>query len=64
MIEARTPVDRERLFNCEFFRLWRLHGELPFTAGAKGEPRMLVCLEGAGQLEHSGSTYVIGKGEV
>jgi mannose-6-phosphate isomerase len=64
MIEARTPVDRERLFNCQFFRLWRLRGASPFTVGAAGEPRVLVCLEGAGQLEHSGSTYSVGKGEV
>jgi mannose-6-phosphate isomerase len=63
-VEARTPVDRERLFNCEFFRLWRLQGESPFIVGAAGEPRVLVCLEGAGQLERSGSTYIIGKGEV
>ena len=64
MIEARTPVGRERLFNCEFFRLWRLQGESPFKVGAAGEPRVLVCLEGAGQLERSGSTYIVGKGEV
>jgi mannose-6-phosphate isomerase len=64
LIEARTPVDRERLFNCEFFRLWRLHGKSPFTVGKAGEPRALVCLEGAGQLEGSGSTYNVGKGEV
>ena len=25
---------------------------------------LLVCLEGAGQLERSGSTYIVGKGEV
>ena len=64
MIEARTPVDRERLFDCEFFRLWRLQGESPFTVGAIGEPRVLVCLEGAGHVEHSGSSHGVGKGEV
>jgi len=64
MVEARTPVDRERLFYCDFFRLWRLRGELPFTVGAMGEPRVLVCLEGAGQVEHNGSTYAVSKGEV
>jgi len=63
-VEARTPVDRERLFNCDFFRLWRLHGELPFTVGATGEPRVLVCLGGAGQVEHNGSTHAVDKGEV
>jgi mannose-6-phosphate isomerase len=64
MVEAGTPVDRERLFNCEFFGLWRVHGDSPFTVGAAGEPRVLVCLEGAGQVEHNGSTHAAGKGEV
>jgi len=64
VVEVRTPVDRERLFNCEFFGLWRLHGDSPFTVGAAGEPRVLVCLEGAGQVEHNGSSFVVGKGEV
>jgi mannose-6-phosphate isomerase len=63
-LEARTPVDRERLFNCDFFRLWCLHGASPFTVGATGEARVLVCLEGAGQLERSGATHIVGKGEV
>ena len=27
-------------------------------------PRVLVCIEGAGQVEHGGSTYAIGKGDV
>jgi mannose-6-phosphate isomerase len=64
MVEARTPVNRERLFNCEFFRLWRLHGELPFTVGTAGEPRVLVCVEGEGKMGHGGSIYAVGKGEV
>ena len=62
--EARSPVDRERLFDCEFFGLWRLHGDSPFTVGAAGEPRVLVCLEGAGQVEYNDSPYIVGKGEV
>ena len=64
VVEASTPVDRERLFSCEFFRLWRLHGDSPFTVGAAGEPQVLVCLEGTGQVEHNGSVHAIGKGEV
>ncbi len=64
MVEVRTPVDRERLFNCDFFRLWRLHGESPFNVGAPGELRLLVCLEGVGDVEYNGSSYGVGKGEV
>jgi mannose-6-phosphate isomerase len=64
MVETRTPVDRERLFNCDFFRLWRLHGDSPFPVGAHAEPRILVCLEGTGKLENSGSAHAVSKGEV
>ena len=61
---ATTPVERERLFHCEHFRLWRLRGQSPFTVGAAGVPRVLVCIEGAGQVEHGGATYAVGKGDV
>jgi mannose-6-phosphate isomerase len=64
VVETTTPVERERLFHCEQFWLSRLHGDSPFTVGAAGVPRVLVCIEGAGQVEHSGATYAVGKGEV
>ena len=64
VVEATTPVERERLFHCEHFRLWRLRGESPFTVGAAGMPRVLVCIEGAGQFEHGGANYAVGKGDV
>ena len=64
VVEATTPVQRERLFDCEYFRLWRRRGQSPFTVGAAGEPRVLICLEGTGQVEHGGATYAVGKGEV
>src|SRR6202453_4179266 len=34
VFEATTPVNREKLFDCEYFRVWRLRGESPFTVGA------------------------------
>jgi mannose-6-phosphate isomerase len=64
VVEEVKPVLRERLFLCEHFRLWRLRGESPFTVGAAGMPRVLVCLAGDGQLEHDGATYAVGKGDV
>ena len=64
VVEASTPADRERLFSCEHFRLWRLRGQSPFTVGATGMPCVLVCIEGAGQVEHGGTNYAVGKGEV
>jgi mannose-6-phosphate isomerase len=64
LVEATKPVERERLFHCEHFWLWRLRGQLPFTVGAAGVPRVLICIEGAGQVELSSATYAVGKGDV
>ena len=64
VVDGKTPVERERLFDCEHFRLWRLRGQLPFIVGAVGMPRVLVCIEGAGQIEHGGATYEVGRGDV
>jgi mannose-6-phosphate isomerase len=64
VVETTTPVWRERLFLCEHFRLWRLRGEAPFTVGAVGTPRVLVCIEGSGAVEHGGASYAVGKGDV
>ena len=64
VVEATTPAERERLFQCEYFWLWRLRGQSPFAVGAVGVPRVLLCIEGAGQVEHGGATYVVGKGDV
>ena len=60
----RNRLTRERLFDCDHFRLWRLHGQSPFAVGAAGAPRVLVCLEGTGRVEHGGETYAAGKGDV
>ncbi len=64
VVEATAPVERERLFHCEHFSLWRLRGETPFSVGTAGVPRVLVCIEGTGDVEHSGTTYAVGKGDV
>jgi mannose-6-phosphate isomerase len=45
------PAKREQLFNCAQFKLWRISGELPFTIGAVDVPRILVCIDGNGELE-------------
>jgi mannose-6-phosphate isomerase len=64
VVEATTPVGRERLFQCEYFWVWRLRGQSPFTVGAAGVPRVLVCIEGAWQVEDGRATYAVGKGDV
>jgi mannose-6-phosphate isomerase len=63
-VENAMPVEREILFDCEPFRLWRLLGAAPFPVGATGEPRVLVCIGGSGQLEYANLPYAIGKGDV
>ena len=64
IVVSTTPVERERLFDCEHFLLWRLRGESPYNVGAAEMPRVLVCIEGSGWFEGSGSAYGIDKGEV
>ena len=64
VLESATPVKREQLLDCEYFRLWRIGGELPFSVGAVGLPRVLVCIEGGGEIEQGYTTYAVGKGDV
>ena len=64
LVVTSTPVERERLFDCEDFQLWRVRGESPFDVGTAEMPRVLVCIEGSGWLEGSGSAYGVEKGEV
>ena len=63
-VEAKTPVEREALFHCEHFRVWRLHGESRFPVGVAGAPRVLVCVRGSGMVEHGGTAYDAAKGDV
>jgi mannose-6-phosphate isomerase len=64
VVEAMLPALRERLFDGPHFRLWRLRGEAPFAVGAAEELRVLVCLEGVGNLEHDGADFAVEKGAV
>jgi mannose-6-phosphate isomerase len=64
VLETTTPVERERLFDCEHFRLWRLRGVSSFVVGASDVARVLVCLDGDGYIEHGGAGYAVGKGDV
>jgi mannose-6-phosphate isomerase len=64
VVETTSPVLRERLFHCDYFWLSRVRAESAFTVGAVGVPRVLVCIDGKGQLNHAGAQYEIGKGDV
>jgi mannose-6-phosphate isomerase len=59
-----SHVRRERLLKCAQFDLWRLQGQSPFSVGAEGEPRVLVCIDGTGQIVQGGVTYPVRKGDV
>jgi mannose-6-phosphate isomerase len=63
-VVTAAPVERERLFDCDQFLLWRWRGQSPFTVGAEDVPRVLVCIEGHGELEYAGVPYAVSKGEV
>jgi mannose-6-phosphate isomerase len=63
-LEEATSVLRERLFDCEHFRLWRLRSESPFTVGLTGTPRVLVCIDGKGGVKHEGTDWPCVKGDV
>ena len=63
-VVTATPIERERLFDCDHFLLWRLRGDLPFSIGAPEMPRVLICIEGSGWLESDGAAYGVDKGEV
>jgi len=47
---SAAGVERELLFQCEFFRTWRLRGPQTFSVGQPGECRVLVGIAGAAQL--------------
>ncbi|MGA3171850.1 MAG: type I phosphomannose isomerase catalytic subunit [Chthoniobacteraceae bacterium] len=59
-----APALRERLFLCDHFGVWRISGEGSFSVGKEETPRVLVCIAGAGHLEHFGTDYAFAKGDV
>lgn len=63
-VETTTPVERERIFDCHAFLLWRVLGQDQFTVGATGEPRVLVGIKGSGQIVQNGTPYAVEKGDV
>ena len=64
ILESTAHVRREKLLQCDHFCLWRLRGQSPFTVGAEDVPRVLVCIDGTGQIVHGGVTHAVGKGDV
>ena len=62
--EEEAPARREQLFHCEHFSVWRHTGQSSFRVGATAKPRVLVAIAGEGELEHGGTRYPIGHGDV
>ena len=63
VVEEPEPALRERLFDCEHFRLWRVRSDAPFTVGADAMPRVLVCIDGEGHVKYDGADYSCEKGD-
>jgi mannose-6-phosphate isomerase len=64
VVEMTEPVTRERLVDCDHFRLWRLGGAEPFSVGATDEPRVLIGIGGTGNIEKDGARFSMEKGAV
>jgi len=64
VVEATAPAQRERLFDCPAFTLWRLSGRSPFTVGLAGAARVVVCLDGTGEIEQGNASFPVRKGDV
>jgi mannose-6-phosphate isomerase len=64
IVEAMCPCRSERLFDCEYFHVWRLSGQLPFTVGSENECRILVVIDGNSQLEHPSGKMLLARGDV
>ncbi len=63
-VESTAPQFREKLFDCDYFILWRVQSDQPFKVGEESLPRILVCIEGSGSLEYHGIEYMLHKGDV
>lgn len=63
-VESSEPVLHEKLVACEHFSLWRTRSMSAFVVGASGRLRVLVCIDGSGQIHHGGVDYACCKGDV
>jgi mannose-6-phosphate isomerase len=64
VIETNNPQLREKLLDDDHFTVWRHIGETPFMVGEEALLRILVCIEGKGELEHHDDLFSLKKGEV
>ena len=62
--DAHRPSIKHRMFNDEHFVLWRIKTHADFKVGEADEMRVLVCVEGKGELVTPEGLYPLAKGEV
>jgi mannose-6-phosphate isomerase len=62
-LETR-PLPWESLIHCDHFGVSRVRNEFPFIVGAPETCRVVVCIDGQGELKHAGIDYPFGKGDV
>jgi mannose-6-phosphate isomerase len=62
--QGTGPGRRERLFSCPQFCGWRVSSDVPITVGADGVPRIVVCLDGAGDLAYADAAFRVRSGDV
>jgi mannose-6-phosphate isomerase len=61
---AMRTATSELLFDRPEFKLWRLQCATPFSVGIVDTPRVLVCVDGIGNIEYAGSDFPMEKGAV
>eukprot|EP01037_Dinobryon_pediforme_P007892 gene7893-7960_t len=64
IVKTDVPDLSEVLIQNEHFQLCRITGAYPFLVGKADEPRVLICIDGGGDLEYSSDIYPVKKGEV
>jgi mannose-6-phosphate isomerase len=62
--EMQNGLKKEKLFDNDHFKLWRIKNATPFKVGLKDEPRILVCLAGRGSVRFEDKNYPLHKGSV
>src|SRR5262249_21920334 len=63
-VEATSPARREQLFDCAFFRLWRLQGREKFPVGMADDCRVFVGVEGRATVEQCAGRTEMAPGSV
>jgi mannose-6-phosphate isomerase len=63
-VATEATTTRERLIQCDQFSVWRVRARAPFSVGAAHEPRVLLCIDGEGQIAHEGRLWPARRGEV